>query len=123
MGSNIKPTIFNDRVANALRKWHLTARKQVRQTRQTASSPSTPRKSMSPVHLLHRYNSELGMSTLTSPRMSNVNDDNAQHGSRQDEETVHEPRSVHNPVGHQVQHEINIQSVDFSFDKSESFAK
>lgn len=121
MGSNMKPTIFSDRVANALRKWHHTARKHVKQARQTASTPGTPSQSMSPAHLLHRYKSEQEMSVLTSPRISSFNDDNAQPGSsRQDEDQiVSEPRSIHDRLGPKVQHEINIQSVDFSFDRSE----
>lgn len=121
MGSNMKPTIFNDRVANALRKWHHTARKHVKQARQTASSPGTPSQSMSPAHLLHRYKSEQEMSVLTSPRMSSFNDDIAQPGSsrQDDDQIVSEPRSIHDQLGHKVQHEINIQSVDFSFDRSE----
>ncbi|POO01627.1 Mlo-related protein [Trema orientale] len=146
MGSTMKPTIFNDRVADALRKWHHTARKHVKQSRQAASTPNTPSQSMSPVHLLRNYRNEHD-SGHTSPRMSNFDieaweeeekekgsvasptrrrndvDRNHRGNSGQDEGcSVHEPRSIHNPVGRhsfQIQHEIDIQRTDFSFDKSE----
>ena len=56
MGSSMKPSIFTDRVANALRKWHRTAKKNVRRARQVArSSPGTPSGPTSPVHLLRRH--------------------------------------------------------------------
>ncbi|KAK4789109.1 hypothetical protein SAY86_020428 [Trapa natans] len=48
MGSTMKPTIFNDRVAMALRKWHKGAKKNVRESRRGASvtppssQPTTP---------------------------------------------------------------------------------
>ncbi|RVW39808.1 MLO-like protein 6 [Vitis vinifera] len=40
MGSTMKPTIFNDRVAKALRNWHHAARKHIKQSKQ--SSAVTP---------------------------------------------------------------------------------
>ncbi|XP_051130577.1 MLO-like protein 6 isoform X2 [Andrographis paniculata] len=56
MGSNMKPTIFNERVAKALQSWHQTARKQIKKNRQQglgigtpmSSIPSTPRHISSP---------------------------------------------------------------------------
>ncbi|CAA6655637.1 unnamed protein product [Spirodela intermedia] len=35
MGSNMKPTIFNDTVASALRKWHRTAKKHIKEGRKS----------------------------------------------------------------------------------------
>lgn len=74
MGSTMKPTIFNEKVATALRNWHHTARKHIKQNRgsvtPTSSRPGTPSHHMSPVHLLRHYRSELD-SVHTSPRRSN----------------------------------------------------
>ncbi|KAL3829169.1 hypothetical protein ACJIZ3_017971 [Penstemon smallii] len=70
MGSSMKPTIFNERVAAALKKWHQKAKKQIKE-RKIINSTSTPMSSrptstpvsrgMSPVHLLNgrHYNSEM----------------------------------------------------------------
>ncbi|KAJ7980972.1 MLO-like protein [Quillaja saponaria] len=76
MGSTMKPTIFNEKVAAALRNWHHTAKKHVKQNRGSVSvtpmstRPSTP-SHMSPVHLLRHYRSEMD-SVPTSPRKSNI---------------------------------------------------
>ncbi|KAK4485319.1 hypothetical protein RD792_007955 [Penstemon davidsonii] len=60
MGSTMKPVIFSDQVASALRGWHHTAKKQLKQqgrqsgnTTPFSSRPGTPmRGNMSPVYLL-----------------------------------------------------------------------
>ncbi|XVE79072.1 hypothetical protein DITRI_Ditri14bG0028400 [Diplodiscus trichospermus] len=76
MGTNMKPTIFNERVATALKNWHHTAKKHVKQNKGSASvtpfssRPNTPSHHTSPVHLLKNYRSEMD-SLHTSPRMSN----------------------------------------------------
>ncbi|XWS28420.1 hypothetical protein CRYUN_Cryun25bG0067300 [Craigia yunnanensis] len=74
MGSNMKPTIFNDRVATALRNWHHTAKKHVKQNKGSvtpfSSRQNTPSHHTSPVHLLNNYRSEMD-SLHTSPRRSN----------------------------------------------------
>lgn len=75
MGSTMKPTIFNDRVAAALRNWHHTARKHIKQQKGSvtpmSSRPTTPSHHMlSPVHLLRHYRNEMD-SVHTSPRRSN----------------------------------------------------
>ncbi|KAI3470456.1 hypothetical protein Pfo_027119 [Paulownia fortunei] len=57
MGSSMKPVIFSEQVVSALRAWHQTARKQIKQGRRSGST--TPLQGgMSPVHLLrgHRNN-------------------------------------------------------------------
>lgn len=78
MGSTMKPTIFNERVATALRNWHHTARKHIKQNRGSmtpmSSRPATPSHHLSPVHLLRHYRSELD-SVHTSPRRSNFDTD------------------------------------------------
>ncbi|XP_047976438.1 MLO-like protein 6 [Salvia hispanica] len=73
MGSNMKPTIFNDRVARALRNWHHTARKHVKESRQTtplSSRPATPSRHTSPIHLLRHYCPEMDNSDTESPSPS-----------------------------------------------------
>ncbi|KAI3977121.1 hypothetical protein MKX01_042811 [Papaver californicum] len=71
MGSNMKPTIFNETVAVALKKWHHQAKKQTKESRRgtpTSSMPSTPHYGMSPVHLLNNKNNR--SSEANSPQMS-----------------------------------------------------
>ncbi|KAL5731841.1 MLO-like protein 6 [Ranunculus cassubicifolius] len=64
MGSTMKPTIFNERVAVALKKWHHTTKKHTKQGGESASvfpmfsMPSTPthgNNGTSPVHLLYKH--------------------------------------------------------------------
>ncbi|KAI3743210.1 hypothetical protein L1987_60916 [Smallanthus sonchifolius] len=81
MGSTMKPTVFNDTVATALRSWHQTARKQIKRNKKSgqvspmSSRPGTPSHGMSPVHLLRNYKND-NDSLQTSPRMSNFDTDN-----------------------------------------------
>ncbi|CAJ2660646.1 unnamed protein product [Trifolium pratense] len=66
MGSTMKPTIFNDKVATALRNWHHTARKHVKQNRESGhQSPLsiTPAHSMSPAQILRHYRNEMDTPT------------------------------------------------------------
>ncbi|KAI3983597.1 hypothetical protein MKX01_000609 [Papaver californicum] len=71
MGSNMKPTIFNETVAVALKKWHHQAKKQIKESRRgtpVSSMPSTPHYGMSTVHLLNNKNHR--SSEANSPQMS-----------------------------------------------------
>ncbi|KAF8395200.1 hypothetical protein HHK36_019143 [Tetracentron sinense] len=78
MGSTMKLTIFNQRVASALRNWHHTAKKHIKHNKHSesmtpiSSRPGTPLHGMSPVHLLRHYRSDVQDSLQTSPRMSNL---------------------------------------------------
>ncbi|CAM8967390.1 unnamed protein product [Rhodiola kirilowii] len=70
MGSSMKATVFDERVAFAIKKWHKSAKRnlKLKQSRkssslrtQTSSRPCTPTPtdgSLSPVHLLRHYRSE-----------------------------------------------------------------
>lgn len=77
MGSNMKPTIFNEKVATALKNWHHTAKKHIKyQSKHSntvtpmSSRPGTPSHGMSPVHLLRgHYMSDMG-SVQNSPHRS-----------------------------------------------------
>ncbi|XP_050242922.1 MLO-like protein 6 isoform X1 [Quercus robur] len=140
MGSTMKPTIFNERVANALRKWHHKAKENIKQNQHSTSTPETPMHSMSPVHLLHHYQGERD-SIHKTQRMSNFNNEgwdmNGPHSSShhhdqislpknqrnhgQEKSSSHEPSSIHSPSSHHsfhVQHESDVHSIDFSFDNS-----
>ncbi|XP_010418123.1 PREDICTED: MLO-like protein 6 isoform X1 [Camelina sativa] len=58
MGSKMKPTVFNERIATALKSWHHTAKKQMKHGRSSESTtpfssrPTTPTHGSSPIHLL-----------------------------------------------------------------------
>ncbi|KAG2397616.1 MLO-like protein [Vigna angularis] len=104
MGSTMKPTIFNERVAEALRKWHQTAKKQIRQNRvgplslsgtPMSSRPTTPSHHMSPMHLLRYYRSEID-SFPASPRRSNFDGDHTQ------------PWEIDSPSPSYSQHEVEM---------------
>lgn len=66
MGTTMRPTIFNERLAKALRNWHHTAKQHVKQNRHSGtvtpatSAPGTPSHTISPVHPLHDYRGESG---------------------------------------------------------------
>ncbi|XP_075485396.1 MLO-like protein 6 [Primulina tabacum] len=81
MGSTMKPTIFNERVATALKNWHHTAKKHIKENKHStsvtpmSSRPATPSRSMSPIHLLGHYQSEMENSPWISPRKSKYNAD------------------------------------------------
>ncbi|CAJ1955998.1 unnamed protein product [Sphenostylis stenocarpa] len=74
MGSTMKPTILNERVAMALRNWHHAAKKHVKQqnsrlqsqTQTPLSRPTTPKHATSQAHLLHRWHSEIDTNSTVS---------------------------------------------------------
>ncbi|XP_052184520.1 MLO-like protein 6 isoform X2 [Diospyros lotus] len=135
MGSTMKPTIFNERVAAALRKWLRTAKKNIKHDRHTglASSPSswpaTPSHHTSPVHLLRHYRSEMD-SFQSSPRISS----NFEH--REIEGSPSPPPQPPHQSGREVElsgrqeqgssrvapteREIDVESRDFSFERARS---
>ncbi|KAK3018719.1 hypothetical protein RJ639_003914, partial [Escallonia herrerae] len=135
MDSAMKPTIFSDQVATALRNWHQTAKKHPKHSTPFSSRPATPMQGMSPLHLVHSYQNT---SAQTSPRTSNadnealwgsenilhnhdVNDETSRNVPPSDprEHEVHEPISTQlPPAPHPVcaQHETEIGSARiFSF--------
>ncbi|KAL2320969.1 hypothetical protein Fmac_029938 [Flemingia macrophylla] len=74
MGSTMKPTIFNQRVASALKNWHNNAKRQIKNSKQTTSRSrrtSTPTHGMSLIHLLQKHLAGRSDSAQTSPRASN----------------------------------------------------
>ncbi|GLJ51572.1 hypothetical protein SUGI_1096130 [Cryptomeria japonica] len=57
LGTNMKTTIFDERIATALKKWHQRAKKNLRQKGHgdLSSRGTTPTKGSSPLNLLHKY--------------------------------------------------------------------
>ncbi|XP_042000419.1 MLO-like protein 6 [Salvia splendens] len=84
MGSNMKPTIFNERIAKALHSWHQNAKKQLKKNHHSgsvtpvSSRPTTPLHGSSPVHLLRYYSNELHSDPAT-PRTPNHRIENPVH--------------------------------------------
>ena len=77
MGSSMRPTVFNDRVAAALKNWHHTAKKLSKHGKNSeshtpmSSRPQTPAYGMSPVHLLHNFRGSTAPDSFqNSPRHS-----------------------------------------------------
>ncbi|RWR95592.1 MLO-like protein 6 [Cinnamomum micranthum f. kanehirae] len=137
MGSNMKSTIFNERVATALKKWHHTARKHVKESRRSGSitplstsRPGTPMHGLSPVHLLRHYRSDAD-SLQNSPRFYNSDNDkldpedgsSSRHQFRRSlAEQEKEMEEMSAPPMPQMQpdnaqHDININPSAFSFAK------
>lgn len=121
MGSTMKPTIFNDRVATALRNWHHTARKHIKQNRGSmtpmSSRPATPSHHMSPVHLLRHYRSELD-SFHTSPRRSNFDNDQWDPDSPSPSHHFHRrPLDVEGSSSHKHHLHRNMEVSDADIDR------
>ena len=127
MGTTMKPTIFNEQIARALRNWHQTAKKHIKQNRHshsvTPSPTGTPVHGMSPVHLLRHNRSDID-SIQNSPRHSNFDNDfwKAEDSpSRYHDNEGQELSSVSTAQRDlRAQHEINIHSDDFSFERTET---
>lgn len=105
MGSTMKPTIFNDRVAAALKNWHHTAKKHTKHGKHSeattpfASRPQTPTHGMSPVHLLHNYPNRSADSYHPSPpRPSNFDNE------RWDPESLHSHSPNHYEINESHHH-------------------
>lgn len=87
MGSTMKPTIFDDRVATALKSWHHTAKKNAKESKHSSNSPfssrpATPDHGSSPMHLLHAYQQRSNIDSLqASPTAFNNLDPWANVGS------------------------------------------
>lgn len=144
----MKPTIFHDNVAAALKNWHHTARKHIKHNKKDSghsisstpfsSRPGTPTHGMSPVHLLHK-NPGRSDSPLTSPRAPHYENEPwgtvegfpspSHHVSERDlhlehYETNHtmQPPTTELPPSElqpiRTQHEINIALSEFSFGRA-----
>ncbi|KAH0679342.1 hypothetical protein KY284_020427 [Solanum tuberosum] len=116
MGSSMKPIIFGDNVATALRSWHHTAKKRVKHglsghTTPANSRPTTPLHGTSPVHLLRGYPQYNEDSVQASPRTSNVENEgwaNEISNDNQEGEILQHASTDHN-------NQIEITMSDFTF--------
>ncbi|KAF3562755.1 hypothetical protein DY000_02012758 [Brassica cretica] len=136
MGSKMKPTVFNERVATALKSWHHTAKKQIKHGRTSGSTtpfssrPTTPTHGSSPIHLLRnvhkRSRSADGSTVFDSWRpepQQEPSSSSANHHSRFRKEDSEKMKpsssSLELPPGpgqiRTHQHEISISLRDFSF--------
>ncbi|KAF3623839.1 MLO-like protein 6 [Capsicum annuum] len=110
MGSNMKSTIFNERVATALKNWHHTAKKHVKdQSKHSnpvtpmSSRPGTPSHGMSPVHLLRsHYRSDMG-SLQNSPRRSNYDVDHWDNEGSPSPSRFFQEADISSSYMHQIQ--------------------
>lgn len=112
MGSSMKPIIFGDNVATALRSWHHTAKKRVKHglsghTTPANSRPTTPLRGTSPVHLLRGYPQYNEDSVQASPRTSNVENEGWAN-ENQEGEILQHASTDHNK-------QIEITMSDFTF--------
>ncbi|CAE5962819.1 unnamed protein product [Arabidopsis arenosa] len=106
MGSKMKPTVFNERVATALKSWHHTAKKQIKHGRTSESTtpfssrPTTPTHGSSPIHLLrnapHKRSRSVDESFANSisPRNSDFDswDPESQHEAAETSNSNHRSR-------------------------------
>ncbi|KAL6979310.1 MLO-like protein 6, partial [Sarracenia purpurea var. burkii] len=117
MGSTMKPTIFNERVATALRNWHHTAKKHIKQNRQSglttpmSSRPGTPSHHLSPMHLLRHYKSEMD-SVNTSPRRSNFDIDHWNADGSPSHHHFHDDGSSSHRHQNHLQPQVELTFVD-----------
>ncbi|KAK8513384.1 hypothetical protein V6N12_052576 [Hibiscus sabdariffa] len=147
MGSNMKPTIFNERVATALKKWHHTARKHVKSNKGSvmttpfSSIPNTPSHHASPIHLLKHYRNEMDSAHTSPERLSfdiersEMDSPSISYHNHTDGSSSHNPNMTEqvqaningdvkesslNETSEPVHHAINIMSKEFSFEKRTS---
>ncbi|PIN11990.1 hypothetical protein CDL12_15409 [Handroanthus impetiginosus] len=122
MGSKMKPVIFSDQVASALRSWHQTARKQLKKGRTSTSttpissqSPSPLRDNMSPLHLLQGRRKHNEVEGQYQPsNFSNLDDEIDDPSSR-----VH-PIEIERDVDDSHRNEVRISMGDISFRTKEN---
>lgn len=137
MGSTMRPTIFNEHVAAALKNWRQEAKKNTR-SRSPSPFSASPLHGMSPVHLLHKFRHNNAESAQTSPRNSDFDnphfhDDAPQWASYHEGEGLQPNRQYELELESQQpanlaqvdpsaesdqpvpQHEIDMSSSGFSF--------
>lgn len=110
----MKPTIFNERVATALRNWHHTAKKQIKLNKGSvsvtpmSSRPTTPSRHTSPIHLLRHYRGEMD-SLHTSPGRSNFD---FEHWETESPSPSHHPNYAgEGSSSHRHQQQLELASV------------
>ena len=109
MGSNMRPTVFNDRVATALKHWHHAAKKHAKHGKNSeshtplSSRTATPTYGMSPVHLLHNYRSSTAPDSFhNSPMHPTFEND---HWDPEALNSVHDHEIYDDESPHLVEHD------------------
>ncbi|XP_039024194.1 MLO-like protein 6 [Hibiscus syriacus] len=147
MGSHMKPTIFNERVATALKNWHRTAKKHIKSNKGSvtttpfSSIPNTPSHRTSPVHLLRHYQNETDSVNASPGRLSfdversETDSPSVSYHNYVDGSSSHDPNTmdqVHgstdrdikepsfNEERESIHHAINILPTEFSFERRTS---
>ncbi|CAG7899944.1 unnamed protein product [Brassica rapa] len=100
MGTTKKPTVFNGRVSQMLKKWHHTAQKETKHGRRSESN--TPHHESSPMHLLHNSNNQSSESFPNPPPPS--------HSDHHDHRQFYDPESQHQAAESSTHHSISHQS-------------
>lgn len=121
MGSTMKASIFNERVAMALRNWHKTAKRNIKRNRVGSVTPmssrgTTPTHPMSPVHLLRFYRSEIDSFPASPARRSNFDDTDSASASNSPH---HQQIEMGDITENNDENEIVVShsNKEFSFDK------
>lgn len=142
MGSSMRPTIFNERVAAAVKNWHNNARNHVKNNINRdsnsntpfSSMPETPTQGMSPIHLLHNHHSCHSDSPFASPRprpstyenqhsdiVEGSFDSSSNHHQHTLQMQLFQPRATELPTSKVLQHEFrSVSFSEFSFRNSPS---
>lgn len=103
----MKPTVFNERVATALKKWHHTAKKETKHKRHSESNtpyssrPTTPTHGSSPIHLLHNFKNRSAENFPSSP--------SPRYSDRHDHQ-FWDPESQHQEAGSSTHHSLPQES-------------
>ncbi|XP_050287344.1 MLO-like protein 6 isoform X2 [Quercus robur] len=122
MGSTMKPTIFNERVALGLRNWHHSAKKHLKENKGSvtvtpmSSRPATPSHHTSPVHLLRNYRSEMD-SVQTSPRKSNFD---FEHWETESPSPSHHHRPTGGGSSSYHHHQMDKSNIEFDKNVNEA---
>ncbi|KAL3819999.1 hypothetical protein ACJIZ3_005904 [Penstemon smallii] len=123
MGSTMKPVIFSDHVASALRSWHHTAKKQLKQqgrqsgnTTPFSSRPGTPlHGNMSPLYLLgglQNNHDSIENRYQISPRASSFGNEGWGGGEGTSVSPRHHEIEIDDSMRNGMNHEIEIDIED-----------
>ncbi|KAL3808856.1 hypothetical protein ACJIZ3_000202 [Penstemon smallii] len=123
MGSTMKPVIFSDQVASALRGWHHTAKKQLKQqgrqsgnTTPFSSRPGTPlRSNMSPLYLLgglQNNHDSIENGYQISPRASSFGNEGRGGGEGTSVSPGHHEIEIDDSMRNDMNHEIEVDIED-----------
>ncbi|KAK9999009.1 hypothetical protein SO802_018612 [Lithocarpus litseifolius] len=121
MGSTMKPTIFNERVVSALRNWHHSAKKHLKENKGSvtvtpmSSRPATPSHHTSPMHLLRNYRSEMD-SVQASPRKSNFD---IEHWESESPSPSHHHRPTGDGSSSYHHHQMDQSYIEYDKDVNE----